>query len=73
MLFNFIIYIVFVVADIYEEECDKLHKLGLNCQCLGGGRIKHDSGSKKILVYGYSQVSCEKISSFNNKIKLLIC
>ncbi|KAI2651479.1 14 kDa phosphohistidine phosphatase [Labeo rohita] len=43
----------------------------LDCECLGGGRIKHDSAAKKIHVYGYSMgfgrakhsVSTEKIKT----------
>ncbi|KAG5834210.1 hypothetical protein ANANG_G00259140 [Anguilla anguilla] len=42
-------------ADIYELVAAELQKGGeLDCQCLGGGRINHDSHAKKIHVYGYS-------------------
>lgn len=27
----------------------------LECECLGGGRISHDSDFKRIKIYGYSQ------------------
>lgn len=39
-------------ADIYEPEEERIMKVGLDCQCLGGGRIQHDAGYLK--VYGYS-------------------
>lgn len=41
--------------DIYEEVSESLNALGLDTECLGGGRINHQSAQKKILVYGYSQ------------------
>jgi len=42
-------------ADIYEPFCRKTEgPLSMDCQCRGGGRIKHDAADKKILVYGYS-------------------
>ena len=36
---------------------EAVQALGLDSECVGGGRIKHDAAAKKILVYGYSQVS----------------
>lgn len=51
------------VADIYEKVSEELEKDGhLDCECIGGGRIKHDPQAKKIHVYGYSMVreSCSK-------------
>ncbi|KAL1253186.1 hypothetical protein QQF64_017879 [Cirrhinus molitorella] len=59
-------------ADIYDRVAGELERGGeLDCECLGGGRIKHDSGAKKIHVYGYSMgfgrakhsVSTEKIKT----------
>ncbi|XP_067833424.1 14 kDa phosphohistidine phosphatase [Heptranchias perlo] len=41
-------------ADIYDEVCAEIEKLGLHCECQGGGRIKHNSREKMIHVYGYS-------------------
>ncbi|KAG7216661.1 hypothetical protein INR49_023375, partial [Caranx melampygus] len=42
-------------ADIYEKVSEELEKGGhLDCECIGGGRIKHDPQAKKIHVYGYS-------------------
>lgn len=34
-----------------------MQKKGYDCECLGGGRISHQSQDKKIHVYGYSMVS----------------
>lgn len=54
-------YTIFSVSfrkgDIYEETTPDIEKLGLECECVGGGRIKHDPSGKTIHVYGYSQVS----------------
>ncbi|KAF1377290.1 hypothetical protein PFLUV_G00199200 [Perca fluviatilis] len=42
-------------ADIYDKVSEELEKGGrLDCECIGGGRIKHDPQAKKIHVYGYS-------------------
>lgn len=44
-------------ADIYDEVSRSLQPLGLDTECLGGGRIAHDpNGKPQIKVYGYSQV-----------------
>lgn len=51
------IIIMFVqTADIYEEVSSSVRGLGLDTECLGGGRINHQPNEKKIKVYGYSQV-----------------
>lgn len=48
-------------ADIYEEVSSALQPLGLDTECLGGGRIAHNPNAKpQIKVYGYSQVTREK-------------
>ena len=41
-------------ADVYDVEEEFLRDKGLDCQCLGGGRIFHDKSKKYIKVYGYS-------------------
>ncbi|XP_048369529.1 14 kDa phosphohistidine phosphatase isoform X2 [Sphaerodactylus townsendi] len=43
-----------LAADIYDKVEEELEKQGFHCECLGGGRISHQSGAKKIHVYGYS-------------------
>ncbi|XP_033850886.3 14 kDa phosphohistidine phosphatase isoform X2 [Acipenser ruthenus] len=59
-------------ADIYDKVAADLEKGGsLDCECIGGGRINHNSQQKKIHVYGYSMgfgranhsVSTEKLKS----------
>lgn len=44
-------------ADIYDKVSGEMQKKGIDCECLGGGRISHQSQDKKIHVYGYSMVS----------------
>ncbi|KAG9266245.1 14 kDa phosphohistidine phosphatase [Astyanax mexicanus] len=42
-------------ADIYDKVSGDLERTGgVDCECIGGGRIKHNSAEKKIHVYGYS-------------------
>uniref|UniRef100_A0A6I8N0Y1 14 kDa phosphohistidine phosphatase n=1 Tax=Ornithorhynchus anatinus TaxID=9258 RepID=A0A6I8N0Y1_ORNAN len=41
-------------ADIYDKVAGEIQKQGYDCECLGGGRISHQSREKKIHVYGYS-------------------
>ena len=57
---NFMLYINidrFLLADILDRVSPKFHELGLTYECIGGGRIKHDSKTQTIQVYGYSVVS----------------
>lgn len=42
-------------SDIYDDTSSKLSQLGLDTECLGGGRIIHDPDKKTINVFGYSQ------------------
>ncbi|CAI8058101.1 14 kDa phosphohistidine phosphatase [Geodia barretti] len=44
-------------ADILDRVSPKFHRLGLTYECLGGGRIDHNSRDKLIKIYGYSVVS----------------
>ncbi|KAM3874581.1 14 kDa phosphohistidine phosphatase [Diretmus argenteus] len=42
-------------ADIYDKVSEELEEGGLlDCECVGGGRIRHEPQNKKIHVYGYS-------------------
>ncbi|XP_036892899.1 14 kDa phosphohistidine phosphatase isoform X1 [Sturnira hondurensis] len=58
-------------TDIYDKVASEMQKKGYDCECLGGGRISHQSQDKKIHVYGYSMgfgraqhsVSTEKIKA----------
>ena len=40
--------------DIYQETLQEAQKRGMDTECLGGGRIKHEPEKKEIFVYGYS-------------------
>lgn len=42
-------------ADVYDEVCPDIEGKGLDCECVGGGRIEHDPVKKKLQIYGYSQ------------------
>jgi hypothetical protein len=54
---NFIFRILFLsTGDIYDKTVEAVQALGLDSECVGGGRIKHERAARKILVYGYSQV-----------------
>ncbi|XP_007945139.1 14 kDa phosphohistidine phosphatase [Orycteropus afer afer] len=58
-------------ADIYDKVSAEIQRKGYGCECLGGGRISHQSQDKKIHVYGYSMgygraqhsISTEKIKA----------
>ena len=59
------------LADILEEFEKNLNRQ-IETECIGGGRILHNSAKKEILVYGYSQVIrqfyfIDKSQTFNNK------
>lgn len=56
-----------LVADIYDSVSERVEPLGLDCQCLGGGRILTSAANKTIEVFGYSIVC---IVHDNNKIAL---
>lgn len=44
-------------SDIYDEVSGSIKGLGLETECLGGGRIDHRPDLKKLKVYGHSTVS----------------
>lgn len=48
---------LFISADIYDEVSGPIRTLGLDTECLGGGRIEHHPESKLLKVYGHSTVS----------------
>ena len=41
-------------ADVYDKTESEITGSGLDCECLGGGRIEHRPQDKFIKVYGYS-------------------
>ncbi|CAH1786169.1 unnamed protein product [Owenia fusiformis] len=42
-------------ADIYDNVLPVVEKNGLECECVGGGRIDHSPKNKTLKAYGYSQ------------------
>ncbi|MEQ2210375.1 14 kDa phosphohistidine phosphatase, partial [Xenoophorus captivus] len=65
--------------DIYDKVSAELEGGSLlDCECIGGGRIKHDPDAKKIHVYGYSIVSRDplhktsKCASLNEMLCFLL-
>lgn len=60
-----------VLGDIYEVTTPDIENLGLECECVGGGRIKHNPAEKTIHVYGYSQVNKNSIHFYVYKYKTL--
>lgn len=51
-------------ADIYEKIQEELESIGMETECLGGGRILHDTAQQTINVFGYSQVGDSLIAIF---------
>ena len=51
------LFVLYFLADIFDETAPAIEDAGLDCECVGGGRILHDSGKRKIEIYGHSQVS----------------
>ncbi|XP_072269643.1 14 kDa phosphohistidine phosphatase-like [Pyxicephalus adspersus] len=39
---------------IFDKVNPEMQALGLQCKCLGGGKIEHNGAEKKIRVYGES-------------------
>ncbi|KAK5907558.1 hypothetical protein CesoFtcFv8_005392 [Champsocephalus esox] len=56
---------------IFEKVNPAMEALGMECKCLGGGKIEHNSQEKKLRVFGEStafgkadhSVSAEKLKS----------
>ena len=51
------IYAFFLIADILDRVAPRLCEKGLTYDCVGGGRIRHESNTKTLYIYGYSVVS----------------
>ena len=41
-------------ADVYDKTESEITALGLDCECLGGGRIEHKSDKKYIKVGSFA-------------------
>lgn len=55
-MFAVIVYSLFT-DHIFEKLSPAMKALGMECKCLGGGKIEHNSQEKKIRVFGESTVS----------------
>lgn len=51
---------------IFEKVSPAIAALGMECKCLGGGKIEHNSTEKKIRVFGESTVS---LPALEKKVK----
>lgn len=57
-MLTFCIFYLFI-ADIFDEVSPEIEGKGLDCECVGGGRIEHDPNKQKLHIYGYSQVKID--------------
>lgn len=64
-------YTLLAAADIYDEVSGSVRALGLDTECLGGGRIEHFPESKLLKVYGHSTVSCNPMQNISQFFSLL--
>lgn len=48
-----------ILDHIFEKLSPAMDGLGLECTCLGGGKIEHDSNKKKLRVFGESMVKIQ--------------
>lgn len=48
------------IDHIFEKVNPAMQALGLECVCLGGGKIEHNNQEKKLRVFGESTVSIAK-------------
>lgn len=51
---------------IFDKVNPALEALGMECQCLGGGKIEHNNKEKKIRVFGESTVGFFEYTDLNN-------
>lgn len=56
-MFKHVYIFLFLTDHIFEKVNPALEALGMECKCLGGGKIEHDNKNKKIRVFGESTVS----------------
>lgn len=48
---------LFYSVHIFEKVNPAMEALGLECNCLGGGKIEHNNTEKKLRVFGESTVT----------------
>uniref|UniRef100_A0A8D3A7G3 Si:dkey-51e6.1 n=1 Tax=Scophthalmus maximus TaxID=52904 RepID=A0A8D3A7G3_SCOMX len=54
---------------IFEKVSPAMEALGMECKCLGGGKIEHNSQEKKLRVFGESTVRLSDHSVSAEKLK----
>lgn len=52
-----VITLLLFTDHIFEKVSPAMEALGMECKCLGGGKIEHNSKEKKLRVFGESTVS----------------
>ena len=57
-------------ADVYDKTESEVTSSGLDCECLGGGRIEHKPGEKYIKVTSYLISTISYLISFT---QLYLC
>lgn len=56
---------------IFEKVSPAIAALGMECKCLGGGKIEHNSKEKKIRVFGESTVSLPALEEKKSETTIL--
>lgn len=59
-IFWLIKYFELFTDHIFEKVNPAVEALGMECKCLGGGKIEHNNQEKKLRVFGESTVSLFK-------------
>uniref|UniRef100_A0A8C9R0T5 Si:dkey-51e6.1 n=1 Tax=Scleropages formosus TaxID=113540 RepID=A0A8C9R0T5_SCLFO len=54
LLVKLCLFAISAVDHIFEKVNPEMESLGLECTCLGGGKIEHNSKEKKLRVFGAS-------------------
>lgn len=57
VVFNSLKKFLLLADHIFEKVGPAVEALGLDCECLGGGKMEHNSQEKTIRVFGESTVS----------------
>lgn len=57
LIYNNLIKFSIIADHIFDKIGPEMEALGLECECLGGGKIEHNSQDKKMRVFGESTVS----------------
>lgn len=63
--FSCVVELMLFTDHIFEKVSPAIAALGMECKCLGGGKIEHNSKEKKIRVFGESTVSLPALEKIN--------